>query len=74
VLIHLLFLWQLSRIAELAAPTIYQNAKMSAKGRPDIQPILMACPPRTKEEVAAEAALEADQQNGQAGNNQAPDH
>jgi hypothetical protein len=47
---------QLFRIAELAAPTIYQNAKMSAKGRPDIQPILMACPPRTKEEEAAEAA------------------
>eukprot|EP00775_Hariotina_reticulata_P013210 gene13210-13341_t len=51
----------LSRIAELAAPTTYQSVKMAAKGRPGIQPILMACPPRTKEEEAAEAAAQAAQ-------------
>lgn len=60
---------QLTHIAELAAPVAWQTADRPPKGRPDIQPILLACPPKTAEEVDAEHAAEQQQQQQQGGNN-----
>lgn len=51
----------LSHITELAAPETWQSLQAVPKGRPDISPVLLACPPLSKAEVeAAEAAAAED--------------
>lgn len=56
---------QLATIAEMAAPVTWQTMAQPPKGRPDIQPTLLAGPPKTAEEEAAElAAQQQEQQNG----------
>jgi hypothetical protein len=57
---------QLATIAEMAAPEVWQTLEQCPKGRPAIQPTMLACPPKTAEEVAAEdAAAQAAQQQQQ---------
>jgi hypothetical protein len=58
---------QLATIAEMAAPEVWQTLEQCPKGHPDIQPTMLACPPKTAEEEAAEqqAAQAAQQQQQQ---------
>lgn len=58
---------QLATIAEMAAPVTWQTLDQTPKGRPDIQPTLLACPPKTAEEEAAEQQQQQ-QQAAAAGN------
>jgi hypothetical protein len=55
----------LTHIAELAAPVAWQTGDCHPKGRPDIKLIMLACPPKTAEEVDAEHAAEQQQQQQQ---------
>eukprot|EP00879_Flechtneria_rotunda_P019153 GHRR01020108.1.p1 GENE.GHRR01020108.1~~GHRR01020108.1.p1 ORF type:complete len:377 (+),score=134.06 GHRR01020108.1:1168-2298(+) len=57
---HLLVL-----IAELAAPQCYQTLAQPPKGRPDIMPTLMACPPQDPEEDTQENDAAQQQDQGQ---------
>lgn len=57
---------QLATIAEMAAPVTWQTLDQTPKGRPDIRPTMLACPPKTAKEEAAEQAQQQVDADGNA--------